>query len=109
MSEKEKLPKFTKNYSKKGASHPAYVFIVKDNEAHYIGITHAEITKGIRNIPLHKNPNSNDVKPAYLRPKAQKAHKKSFSKKGYPDYAFDKNDKRKVKRIKKVKKYKKSR
>lgn len=43
-------------------------------------IPHAVMTDGITNIPLEKNPNSQDKRIAYVKPKSDKANKSIFGK-----------------------------
>lgn len=57
MSKKKKLKskridEFRKLHSIDVKGHPAYVYAKIGKSFKYIGITHAEITSGIRNIPL---------------------------------------------------------
>ena len=49
----------THNVSKEG-KHPAYIYAKVGDEYVYVGITHASITNGMKNIPLEKNPNPQD-------------------------------------------------
>lgn len=77
----EKRNEFRKKNSKDGRGHPTYIYARQGDEYKYIGITHADITKGVKNIPLEKNPNPKDDKKAFFRPKAEKHHKSSFGKK----------------------------
>lgn len=80
--------------------HPAYIYAKIGNEFKYIGITHAEITQGIRNIRLDKNPNPEDKKTAYARPKAEKAKINEFRQKE-KGWKLFKKDKQKIEKIKK--------
>lgn len=84
---------FRRNNNKDGRSHPAYIYEKVGNEYRFIGITHAPITKGIKNIPLEDNPNPNDDSQSYARPKAEKAHQASFGKKLKGWRLSDKNKK----------------
>ncbi len=69
----------THNVSKEG-KHPAYIFAKVGDEYVYVGITHAEITKGIKNIPLERNPNPHDKRKAFFRPRSSKDNKSRFGK-----------------------------
>ena len=56
MAKEIKKNEFRKNNSKEGQGHPAHIFAQKGKKLIYIGITHAEITDEMDNIPLEKNP-----------------------------------------------------
>lgn len=95
-----KRDEFRKN---KVSGHPAYIYKKVGRKYVYVGITHAEITDGTKNIKLEKNPNPKDQKDAYLRPKSEKQKENKFSKKPYKGWSFTKKDKIKVEKIKKIK------
>ena len=78
--------------------HPTYVYAKVGKEFKYIGITHSAITKGVKNIRLEQNPNPKDNKPAYVRPKAQKADRSRFGK-GLNGWKFSERDKAKIKTL----------
>ena len=78
---KELRNEFRKKNSKDGRGHPTYIYARQGDDYFYIGITHAEITKGVKNITLEKNPNPKDSRSAYFRPRAEKNNRASFSKK----------------------------
>ena len=61
--------------------HPVYIFAKVGKKFRFVGITHSNITDGMNNIPLTKNPNPNDKEPSYFRPFWDDAHYTSFSKK----------------------------
>jgi hypothetical protein len=84
------------NIEEKG--HPTYIYAKKGKNFECIGITHAEITKGIKNIPLEKNPDPQDAERAFIRPKTSKAPTKKFGRK-LEGWKFTENDKRKAKKI----------
>ena len=69
---------FRKNYR---TNHPAYIYAYDPsvNEYLYIGITHAAITKGIKNIKID-NPNPKDAKDSFMRPYATHEKVKNFAK-----------------------------
>ncbi len=50
------------------------------NEYESVGVTHGKRTKGVNNIPLKKNPNTEDEKPAYVRPKLTRKNAKDYGK-----------------------------
>ena len=95
-----KKDEFRKNNSDKVKSHPVYIYAKIGNEFKYIGITHAEITQGIKNIVLDKNPNPHDNKKAYARPKAEKEKTSKFGK-TLEGWKLSKQDKEKISKIKK--------
>ena len=72
---------FRKNHSKKSHGHPAFVYGRKKDEYKYLGLTHAPITHGKRNVRLRANPNPHDHKTSYVRPFARTDKIKFFSKK----------------------------
>lgn len=80
--------------------HPTYIYAKIGNEYKYIGITHAEITQGIKNIKLDKNPNPKDKKIAYFHPKAKKDKVNKFRKKEI-GWKLSKSDKEKMSPYKK--------
>lgn len=46
----------------KETQHPAYIYARVGNDYKFIGITHSNITKRVKNIKLDKNPNLEDKK-----------------------------------------------
>ena len=80
--------------------HPAYIYAKINGQFKFIGITHSSITEGVENIKLEKNPNPEDKRPAFIRPKAE--IKKSSSFKGKLNgWKLSKKDKEKIKPLKK--------
>lgn len=79
------------------AGHPIYVIHKEQDKKEYIGMTHAKITKGIKNFKLNKNPNPKDSTDAYFRPAVDYTTEKINKK--YVDWKLDPSDKPKVKRI----------
>lgn len=98
-SKKEKKEEFRTCFSRKAKGHPVYIYAKVDGRYEYIGLTHAEITKGMKNIPLEKNPNPNDSRQSYLRPKTDNDKETMFEKKAKKDWKFSRKDKRKAKKI----------
>jgi hypothetical protein len=78
--------------------HPTYIYAKEGDELKYIGLTHAEITDGIRNIKLERNPNPSDASASYIRPKPDKAGKTKFGRK-LTGWKFSESDKTKVKGV----------
>ncbi len=81
----------------KKSKHPTHIYARVGNEFKYIGLTHAEITDGVKNIKLDKNPNPNDFRTAYFKPKAQKDRVNNF-KKPEKKWFFTKKDMEKIKK-----------
>lgn len=91
-----KKDEFRKN---KINSHPVYIYAKEGNKYKFIGITHAEITQGVKNIRLDKNPNPKDNKPAFIRPKLEIGKTNNFKAKE-KDWKLSKSDKVKINKIK---------
>lgn len=66
--------------TKEAKGHLHYVCGKIGNDFQSIGITHGKRTKGVNNIPLKKNPNPQDSKQAFVRPKLINAKSKSYGK-----------------------------
>ena len=98
--QKQSKNEFRKKNSQDGRGHPTYIYARQGDDYLYLGLTHAEITKGVRNIRLDKNPNPKDSRTAYVRPKAEKNNKASFGKK-LQGWSFSDSDKEKIKKYKK--------
>lgn len=47
--------------------HPTFIFKKVRDEFYYVGLTHSEMTKGIKNIKLEVNPNPKDERASYIR------------------------------------------
>ena len=92
-----KKDEFRKN---KETGHPAYIYAKVGKEYKFIGITHSPITKDVENIKLDKNPNPEDKKTAYARPKAEKSKSNNFKAKE-KGWRLSKKDKSKLDKIKK--------
>jgi len=78
--------------------HPTYIYAKVDNEYKFIGLTHAPVTKGIKNIKLDKNPNPKDEKISYARNRVFKASDDKFGNK-LSHWEFCDSDKDKIKKI----------
>lgn len=91
---------FRHKNTKDGRGHPAYIYRERRGQYEYLSLTHAESTKGIKNIPLKKNPNPHDKQKAYVRPKSEKAHKSSFGSK-LLGWFFSDDDKETINKLKK--------
>ena len=72
---------FRKNNSKNGRGHPAYIFKEENGEYKYIGLTHSNITQGVKNIKLDHNPNKKDKRDSYIRNFSTHDKTKKFGKK----------------------------
>lgn len=86
------------SHGKVNKGHPTYVYAKQGDEFLFIGITHADITKGIKNIPLDKNPNPLDERPSFIRPDVGRGHYQSFGRK-QNTWKFADSDKGKVKKV----------
>lgn len=91
---------FRRTNLKDGKNHPTYIYAKIGDKYEYLGITHAKITKGVKNIRLEKNPNPKDKRTAYVRPNVQQAHKSSFGAR-LKGWFFSDSDKEKIERLKK--------
>lgn len=100
MAKEKEKNEFRANNSKEGKGHPTYIYAQVGNEYRYIGMTHAEITEGVRNIPLDKNPEPGNKTKAHIRPEPEKAHRSSFGAK-LKGWFFSDSDKEKVEAVKK--------
>lgn len=103
VKKETKRDEFRKN---KVSGHPAYIYKKVGRKYEFIGITHAEITQGVRNIKLEQSPNPKDEKDTYIRPKSEQLKENKFSKKPYKDWKFTAKDKQKVEKIKNKKRTK---
>lgn len=98
MSKYYSRNEFRKN---KKSGHPAYIYAKVGNEFIYLGLTHSEITLGIKNIKLEHSPNPKDGEKAYIKSFPEKLKENKFSKQPYKNWSFTKNDQKKVDKIKK--------
>lgn len=80
----------------KKTQHPAYIYARVGNDYKFLGITHSEITKGVKNIELEQNPNPKDKKRAYIVPKPEQQKINKFKNKN-SDWKMSKSDKQKIK------------
>lgn len=86
---------FRKN---KITQHPAYIFAKVGKNFKFLGLTHSDTTKGVKNIKLDKNPNPKDKKQAYIKPIKEKEMINKFNKKE-SDWKLSKSDKEKIKKL----------
>jgi hypothetical protein len=93
MKKRQARNEFRKKNGKDGRGHPTYIYARQGDDYFYIGITHAEISEGVKNIRLERNPNPRDKRPSYFRPKPQKNKRASFGKK-LSGWSFSDADKR---------------
>ncbi len=98
--QKRSRNEFRRTNLKDGKNHPTYIYAKVGDKYEYLGITHAKITKGVKNIRLEKNPNPQDKRTVYVRPTSQKAHQSSFGAK-LKGWFFSDSDKEKIERLKK--------
>lgn len=92
------VKEFRKLNNKKGTGHPTYIYAKVGKEYKYIGITHADITGGVKNIRLEDNPNPKDKRTSYLRPSPGKENRSAFGKR-LDGWRFSERDKPKVEQI----------
>lgn len=85
---------------KKIKNHPAYIYARDGNTYKFIGITHAPITQGVRNIKLLKNPNPNDSRDSYARPFSDQDKIHNFGRR-LKGWKIDPADKKTLDKIKK--------
>lgn len=91
---------FRHKNTKDGRGHPTYIYREQQDQYEYLSLTHAETTKGKKNVPLSTNPNPKDKRRAYIRPEPGRAHKTSFGSK-LKGWFFSKEDKAIIEKIKK--------
>ena len=97
-SEREKEVKRSEFRVNKTTGHPTYIYAKVGKRYKYIGITHAEITQGVKNIKLEDNPNPQDNGNAYIRPRVKEDKTKNFKEKKN-GWKFSDRDKPKVKSV----------
>lgn len=80
-------------HNKEHTGHPVYIIDETTKEFIGFGITTGKYTNGVQNIPLSKNPEPNNEKEAYVRPKIMKIKKgvKNTVKRGWSFSPQDKN------------------
>lgn len=74
------LDEFRKLNTKEEKGHLQYVCGRSGQDYQSIGITHGKRTKGTNNIPLKKNPDPQDNRKAYVRPKLTQKKAKNYGK-----------------------------
>lgn len=74
------LDEFHKLNTKEAKGHLHYVCGKTGNKYESVGVTHAQKTKGTKNVPLHKNPDPNDKRKAYIRPALTEEKRKQYGK-----------------------------
>lgn len=94
-----KKNEFRKN--KSAGNHPAYIYAQVGHDFRFIGVTHADMTGGVKNIKLEKNPNPQDKRTAFIRPRPEQAKVHKFKAKEQ-GWSFGKNDIAKVDAVKKL-------
>lgn len=91
----KKQKEFRKLNYKAGTGHPTYIYAKVGDTYHYIGITHAPVTQGVKNIPLEENPDPHDRRASYVKPKPGKDNRANFGKR-LNGWRFGKADQEKV-------------
>ena len=69
---------FRKLNNKVGKGHPTYIYAKVGKKYKFIGITHSEITDGVKNIKMDQNPDPKDKRSSYFRPKSSEANRSAF-------------------------------
>ena len=98
MKKIQNRSEFRKN---KKSGHPAYIYAKVGNDFVYLGLTHSDVTQGVKNIKLEHSPDpySNDV--VFIRSSSEKLRTNKFSKQTYKNWSFTENDQKKINKIKK--------
>ena len=91
-------PHFRKAYNGKFTGHPQYVYDEEGRKYKILGITSSSITNGVLNIKLEQNPEPNNHKTAYIRPKPDMESKGAFGER-LKGWKFSENDKKKVRSV----------
>lgn len=80
------------------SGHPAYIYAKVGDEFIFLGITHAPITNGMKNIQLDTNPDPSDSFSVYVKRtiESDKANRFGTIKRGW---RFSDNDKMKVEKV----------
>jgi hypothetical protein len=83
--------------------HPSYIYADNGIEYKYIGITHSNLTDGVKNIKLKYDPNINskDIRPSHIRPFSTHDYKYNFKSRKKKFFRIHKADKRKISKVKK--------
>ncbi|MBQ8749663.1 MAG: hypothetical protein IJZ29_04285 [Clostridia bacterium] len=98
---KRKTNEIRINLLKEANLHPAYLISIKGDKGTIIGLTHAEITQGNKNIALKDNPNPKDKKKAYLKPPIKDVPMAKLSQKPYKGWKMSRENKKIAKKLKK--------
>lgn len=88
-------PNFRKFKNSKFTGHPQYVYDEQGREYKVLGITSSPQTNGVLNVRLEQNPEPNNSKPAYIRPKPDTVNK-GVRNERLKGWKFADNDKKKV-------------
>ncbi|PWM71834.1 MAG: hypothetical protein DBX59_07900 [Bacillota bacterium] len=91
-------PHFRKAYNGKFTGHPQYVYDEQGREYKVLGITSSPKTNGVLNVRLEHNPEPNNPKTAYVRPKPDSENKGAFGDR-LKGWKFSESDKKKVRTI----------
>ena len=94
-SNKKNTDEFRKLHTKEEKGHLHYVCGKKGKNYESVGITHAQRTKGINNIPRNQNPDKKDKEKAYVRPKLTEKKSSDYGKR-LDGLGLVKEDKEKV-------------
>lgn len=82
----------------KRSGHPAYIYAKVGDEFIFLGITHAPITNGMKNIQLDTNPDPSDSSSVYVKRTIESDKANRFSD-PYKGWKLSDSDKTKVNKI----------
>lgn len=99
------IPHFRKA-SGKASGHPTRIHGQDKDNYYYVQFTHAERTRGVKNLPLKKNPNKSDLKPSYVLASPQFEKKSKFKNTKLKGWRLRSGKDRKIIREIKKKKHK---
>lgn len=80
------------------AGHPVYIYDRVAKKYKFIGLTHSDITHGVKNIELDTNPNPQDPRRSYIRPAPRVDKTSKFGEK-LLGWRFGKSDKDKIEKV----------
>ena len=82
MAKKKHIDEFRKKRTKEGKGHAGHFFEKRGKNLLGVGLTHADHTDGVKNIPLEKNPEPNpkDKRKSHVRPVLEEIEEEHLSK-----------------------------
>lgn len=102
-TEKKGVPRneFRRRRKGGGDGHIQHIYRKVGNTFVFIGITHSDVTRGVKNIKLDKNPDPKDKRASYIKPTPERASTGEFHKKPEKGMQFADSDLPKVEEVKK--------